>query len=67
MEPEIEKRRGRQPKEAPSAPQSREVKRVLITHYKVFTSQGRALAGDKPRLPAHEADDLISKGHAKPC
>lgn len=67
MEPETEKRRGRQPKEAPSAPQSHEVKRVRIKHYKVYTSQGRFIEADRPWLPAHEADDLLAKGHAIPC
>jgi hypothetical protein len=67
MELEQEKRRGRQPKAPPSPDLDQPPKRVLVTHYKVLTSQGRAIAGDKPTLPAHEADDLIEKGHAKPC
>lgn len=46
--------------EAKSAPR----KAVKVTHYKVFTSQGRFIAGQFAELPAAEADDLISKGHA---
>ena len=40
-------------------------KRVKIRHYKVFTSQGRQLDGHFVVLPAAEADELVSKGHAK--
>ena len=34
-------------------------KRVLITHYKVATSQGRKIEGEHCELPADEADALI--------
>ena len=44
-----------------------ERKLVRVVHYKVFTSQGRFIAGQKADLPAHEADDLIALGQAKPC
>lgn len=43
------------------------MKRVLITHYKVFTSIGRLIAGQREHLPVQEADKLIAKGHAVEC
>ncbi len=42
-------------------------KRVRITHYKVFTSIGRLIEGQREYLPVQEADDLIAKGHAVEC
>jgi hypothetical protein len=42
-------------------------KRVLITHYKVPSSMGRLIQGQKEYLPAAEADALVAAGHAKPC
>jgi hypothetical protein len=41
--------------------------RVMITHYKVTTSQGRLIAGQKEHLPKDEAERLIESGHAVPC
>jgi hypothetical protein len=38
--------------------------KIRVKHYKVFTSQGRAIAGQLIELPAFEAKELISKGHA---
>lgn len=35
-----------------------------ITHYKVFTSAGRLLKGDRHPLPGDEAQGLIDLGHA---
>ena len=65
MEVEHEKRRGRPPK-APPEPMVQRDRRVLVTHYKIYTSQGRFLAGDRPYLPEHEAVDLVEvKQHAK--
>lgn len=43
------------------------MKRVRITHYKVFTSIGRLIAGQREHLPVQEADKLIAKGHAVEC
>lgn len=42
-------------------------KRVQITHYKVPSSMGRLIAGQREHLPAGEADALIAKGYAKEC
>lgn len=42
-------------------------KRVRITHYKIPTSIGRLIAGNREFLPAAEANDLISKGYAVEC
>lgn len=52
---------------APETPARDPLKRVRITHYKVFTSIGRLIAGQREHLPAPEADDLIAKGHAVEC
>lgn len=62
----IPAKRGR-PRKVPPAPLEVERKLVRVVHYKVFTSQGRFIAGQKADLPADEADDLIALGQAKPC
>lgn len=54
-------------KDAPDTPARVPLKRVRITHYKVFTSIGRLIAGQREYLPADEADALIAKGHAAEC
>lgn len=46
------------------APERKPWKMVRVTHYKVFTSQGRGIKGQQMNLPAHEADQLIAQGHA---
>lgn len=60
----------KKPSGANAAPETTEhtpMKRVRITHYKVFTSIGRLIEGRQEYLPAPEADDLIAKGHAVEC
>lgn len=52
---------------APDTPARVPLKRVKITHYKVFTSIGRLIEGQREYLPADEADALIAKGHAAEC
>lgn len=64
----IPAKRGRPRKVLPALIEAEaERKLVRIVHYKVFTSQGRFIAGQKADLPAHEADDLIASGLANPC
>lgn len=65
---EIPAKRGR-PRKLPTAPIEAEAERKLVRviHYKVFTSQGRFIAGQKADLPAQEADNLIALGQAKAC
>jgi hypothetical protein len=38
--------------------------RIKVTHYKIFTSQGRFIAGWIRELPKAEAEDFIAKGQA---
>jgi len=52
---------------APDTPARVPLKRVRITHYKVYTSIGRLVAGQREYLPADEADALIAKGQAVEC
>jgi|JRYH01.1.fsa_nt_gb hypothetical protein len=49
---------------APVAPSRRPWVRIKVTHYKIFTSQGRAIQGQFIELPAEEAEAFIAKGHA---
>lgn len=64
----IPAKRGR-PRKVLPAPIEAEAERKLVRviHYKVFTSQGRFIAGQKADLPAQEADNLIALGQAKAC
>jgi hypothetical protein len=53
--------------EQPAETVSEATKRVQITHYKVVTSMGRLIQGQKEYLPLAEADELIAAGQATPC
>jgi hypothetical protein len=53
--------------EQPAETVSETKKRVKITHYKVVSSMGRLIQGQKEYLPASEAEALIKAGHAIPC
>ena len=68
MTEEVAKRRGR-PRKVLPAPIEIEAERktVRVVHYKVYTSQGRFISGQKADLPATEADALIASGQARPC
>jgi hypothetical protein len=38
--------------------------RVKIKHYKIYTSQGRFIAGQFAELPRTEAEAIVAQGHA---
>lgn len=48
---------------AVSAPEA--WKRFKVTHYKVWTSQGRRIQGDFVELPASEGEKFVALGHMK--
>lgn len=41
------------------------MERVKVSHYKIFTSQGRFLDGEITVLPVSEVEDLVELGHVK--
>lgn len=38
--------------------------KIKVTHYKIFTSQGRFIAGQFAELPKTEAESFVAQGHA---
>jgi hypothetical protein len=37
---------------------------IRVTHYKIFTSVGRGIKGQRLEVPAAEAEQIIAQGHA---